>query len=93
MNKTVFKHKGKIIGKLNHRRHNLRDIVEGLMEKGVYCRIDRVCEYEFDTHVYLTVAKGAKQRGNVLGIAEQFDTAMEMRRAKLPVYRIESNAS
>ena len=93
MSKTVFKHKGKTVGKLNHRRHNLRAVIESLMAKGIYCQIDRVCEYEFDTHVYLTVAKNTKQRANVLSIAEQFDAAMEIRRARLPVYKIGSNAS
>ena len=93
MNKTIFKHKGKTVGKLNHRRHDLRAIVENLISKGIYCRIDRVCEYEFDTHVYLTIAKGARQRAHVLDIAEQFDAAMEIRRARLPVYKIDSNAS
>ena len=92
MNKTIFKHKGKTIGMLNHRRHNLRAIIENLVSKGVYCKIDKVCEYEFDTHVYLTIAKSTKQRGHVLNIAEQFDTVLETRRARLPVYRIGNEA-
>ena len=92
MNKTIFKYKGKTIGRLNHRRHNLRAIIENLAKKGVYCKIDRVCEYEFDTHVYLAIATSAKQRGHVLSIAEQFDAALETRRARLPVYRIGNEA-
>lgn len=93
MKKLLFKHKGKTIGGLSHRRQDLRAIIASLISKGIYCKIDRVCEYEFDTHVYLTVAKSAKQRAQVLDIAEQFDAVLGTRRAKLPVYKIDSNAS
>jgi len=86
MNKTIFKYKGKTVSKLNYRRHNLHPIIEGLMAKGIYCRIDRVCEYEFDTYVYLTIAQSAKQQSNVLDIAEQFDAIMKARRARLPEF-------
>jgi len=93
MNKTIFKYKGKIIGKLNRREHNLRTIVESLIEKGLYCQIDKVCEYGFETHVHLSIAKSTRQKINVLDIAEQYDTAIKVNRTSLPVYRIDSDAS
>ena len=93
MNKTIFKYKGKTIGKLNYRKHSLQAIVKNLMEKGVYCQIDKICEYEFDTHVYLSIAKNTTQRVNILNIAEEFDTAIKTNRTKLPVYEIDSIVS
>lgn len=93
MHKTIFKHKGKVIASLNHRRHNLRAIVESLIAKGIYCQINRVCEYEFDTHVFITIVKGVKQQAQVLNIAEQFDNLLETRRTLLPIYRTDENAS
>jgi len=93
LNRTIFKYKGKTISKLNRRSHNLRDIVESLVPKGIYCQIDRVCEYEFDTYVYLTIAKNAKQQTHVLDLAGQFDAAIRAKRTRLPIYKIDSNAS
>jgi len=93
MNKTIFKYKGKVIGKLNSRKHNLRALVEDLIEKGVYCQIDKVCEYGFETHVHLSIAKDIRKKIKVLDIAEQFDAAIKVNRTSLPVYRIDSNAS
>jgi len=93
LNRTIFKYNGKTISKLNRRSHNLRDIVKRLALKGLHCQIDRVCEYEFDTYVYLTIAKSAKQQINVINIAGQFDAAIRARRTRLPIYKIDSNAS
>lgn len=93
MNRTIFKYRGKTICKLNRRSHNLRDIVESLVPKGIYCQIDRVCEYEFDTYVYLTIAKNSKQQIHVLDLAGQYDAAIRARRTRLPTYKIDSSAS
>jgi hypothetical protein len=93
MNKTIFKLKGKTVGRLNHRRPDLHSIVTNLLTKGVYCKIDRICEYEFDTHVFISVVKSARQRFHVLDIAEQFDAVLKENRAKLPVFKIDCNAS